>query len=254
MDDRTPILVVVAVLLAVGMAAVLYWLRSAAPDALPKPPPVSKPAPTRTAVRERSPSVPGGDPQDDARARASAEVRDARPDRTASDEKLIEDDGSAAADAASWEFSAEELADTERPVYLDLGDYQVAVGQEFEVALFLEAPALSSLDLVMVYDKELLEAVEGSEQTHGRVLREGMLFRINDKTGHVGIFSKDHGGLPGKKNLFTARNERIASFRMRAEAEGATTLSFVEDRGISFKNGLGVERPHEVFGGRIVIR
>lgn len=250
MDDRTPIYVVLAAAAVVVMLVLLYWLRSAAPE--PGPEPANRREPTATRARPPRQSVtddrPSGVGAPGPGAPGSTEPVEPTRDTPAptADEDLVagKEDG--------WEFTAADLADSDRPVYLDLGNYQAGIGDEFDVQLFLEAPALTAMTLVLRYDTELLDVVPDSAEAVGRVFRGLPLeFYVNAAEGAVGLFLARGTGL---KNMLASRNEQVAVFRMRAKKEGTAVLRAHEDGGIEFTNARGALASCEVSGGMVVIR
>ena len=60
------------------------------------------------------------------------------------------------------EFTDDDLMESGTPAVLDLGDYAVTNGTEFELEFRLTAPALASWKVPLTYDRALLELVKES--------------------------------------------------------------------------------------------
>ena len=160
-----------------------------------------------------------------------------------------EDDYPEPAIVESDEFQPENVEFAAQSVILDLGEYEVRTGEEFDLYLSLSAPALASLLLVLEFDAELLEYVPDSAEAVGDVFRNDIEFHEDPKGGRVALIN---GGLPGNKNTNAAHHDRAASFRMRALKPGEVTLTPASN-GISFGNALGGTLEYEVHGGLVSI-
>jgi len=149
----------------------------------------------------------------------------------------------------SDEFQPEDVEFAEQSVILDLGEYEVRTGEEFDLYVSLSAPALASLFLVLEFDAELLEYVPDSAKAVGDVFRNDIEFHEDPKGGRIALIN---GGLPGNKNTNEAHHDRVASFRMRALKPGEVTLT-PAGNGINFANAQGGLLEYEVHGGLVSI-
>ena len=150
----------------------------------------------------------------------------------------------------SWDFTPEDLRAAEgRSVLVDLGEYTVQAGEEFDVSVFMDAPALQCALLAMKYDRELLEAVPDSGKAVGRVFRRGVEFFGDPATGRMALLCAT---LPGRKNILAAKDEKVAVFRMRAKKAGTATIE-VDTKGVSFEAGNGKKLTLNCPPGKVLI-
>ncbi|OGV61815.1 MAG: hypothetical protein A3K18_00520 [Lentisphaerae bacterium RIFOXYA12_64_32] len=228
-----------AVVLLFGL---LFWWRAQMPRPAPAPPtppaPVANRAPVpappaQPAVVTKAAPVPAAVP-------APAAAKTEAPQAAAPDDPRD----------PAWEFTEADIATAGRGAKVDLGDYQVAVGQEFSFEVGLTAPPLANLMLIMTYDPELLEVLPDSAKAQGNAFRRGIEFYADPKTGRMALIS---AGLPGQKNMLAAEGAVVASVRLRARKAGETRIGFI-DRGISLTNARLEDEPCEVTGGRIVVK
>ncbi len=126
---------------------------------------------------------------------------------------------------ATDQFTATDIAHGEMPVVVDFGDYAVQVGDEFEVAVTLTAPALKTLAIPMAFDPTKLAVVENSAHERTNVLRGRMEFYPRNDKGMIGLLVS---GFPGLKNTHECNGEVVAAFKLRALATGSVTLELLQ--------------------------
>lgn len=141
-------------------------------------------------------------------------------------------------------FGAADLAACGSGVRLDLGNYRVATGSEFDVLLSLHAPALESATVVLGYDPQALVVVPRSGRPLGSQFRGGIECYADEAAGRLVLI---HAGTPGMKNVDAFAQGAAAGWRMRAVRPGQTQLRVLE--GSSFVNGRGDEEAAVVDGG-----
>lgn len=251
MQDRTTAIVVGCALLAGVMLLLLVWFRGGAPEpgpvepassgdqgeALP-PRPKQVTAPGRVADDTAAPEPTDGDESTDTVTEKPA----AKPGRVILPGMPVIDE--------TWEFSEADLVEADRKdVKVDLGDYTVVPGEEFEVAVFLDAPSLQSFLLAMTYDLEMLQVVPESAKAAGGVFRAGIEFFQHPEGGRMAIMCAT---VPGQKNILAAKDEKVATFRMRALKAGVTAIG-IDKKGLNFDNGRGEAELCEIVGGKVVI-
>ena len=241
MEDRAPVFMLVGAAMLALLLGALFWIRSGAPG-IPE-----SPEPGKVQVKPAGPAR-GGIPEQRAAAPAKpvpppppvAEERAQPPTGTPKPIKETEE---------GWEFTADDIKASSRKVFLGLGQYRPHSGQEFEVELLLDAPPLESVTLVLAYDPEYLEFVNGSAKSVGRAFRKGIEANADASNGRLAFVQV---GTPGQKNVLACSNEKVAVFRMRAKKPGNTTLA-PADKGVSFTNGQGHDEEYQVSGGSVQI-
>ncbi|MBN2449688.1 MAG: hypothetical protein JXR77_04825 [Lentisphaeria bacterium] len=148
------------------------------------------------------------------------------------------------------EFTEADLADCGLGVTVDLGTYEAAVGQEFDVTVGLLAPALESCALVLKYDPRLVAVVPGTASPVGSQFRVGIECYADEAAGRLALI---HAGMPGMKNVEAhKREDASATWRMRALKSGTTRLEVMA--GSSFTNARGEIETFHTAGGEITIR
>ncbi|NOY80552.1 MAG: hypothetical protein GXP31_06060 [Kiritimatiellaeota bacterium] len=153
-------------------------------------------------------------------------------------------------EAESWEFSVEDLAAAVgRTVSVELGTYQVRVGDEFEVHVILDAPPLQAVVLAMKYDPTSVEPIPGSAVSVGPVFRKGVEFFIQPAQGRMALFCAT---FPGKKNVLAAAGLEVARFKLRARKKGTTQIT-ADTRGMKCLSGSGDSLPIDFAPAEIVI-
>lgn len=237
--------VAVAVLL---LAVTLGWLRvwyGAAPGPEPVP---------GAPGRPRNPAAEPGNPV------TVDSVR--RPDRPAAADPDAGEGGASAAPADApdlplpWEaspvvaFTEADLEAAGTGVTVLLENCMARVGEEFPVRVWLRAPALESMTLVMTYDPEMLEVIPGSAEPLERAICHGVEIYADQAKGKAIMI---HSGTPGQRN-FTASDglAPLCGFRMRGKSAGTCALQVAAES--SFTNGRGEEETVEGRDGRITIR
>lgn len=182
---------------------------------------------------------------------------EAGTERAAADAVTNSADGAPPGDAeeAEWvkqpstEFTEADLARAGEGVQVDLGEYRVRVGDQIDVQVRLTAPPMESATLMFGYDPGKLSVIPDSARPVGQYFRRGIEFYVDEAGGRAVLI---HTGKPGMKNINGATGAPVASFRLRALAEGDCTLSLVG--GTSFSNGRGSDEEYSVYGGAIHIR
>ncbi len=149
------------------------------------------------------------------------------------------------------EFTAEDARYAEKPIAVNLGNYRVRKGDEFEVAVQVQAPALESFTLLMNYDPELLECLPDTAHPVGKSFHMGIEFYADQQKGKMVLIN---AGLPGAKNINPTDNQTVAVFRMVAKGEGQTQI-ICPETGVNFTNAIGREVVnYKINGGAISIR
>jgi len=95
----------------------------------------------------------------------------------------------------------------------------------------------------------VVEPVPDSGKAVGSVFRQGVEFFMHPTEGRAALFC---AAKPGKKNVFGARDEVVATFRMRAKAAGKTSIS-ADDKGLKFVGGSGAEIRPEIVVGEVTV-
>jgi hypothetical protein len=148
------------------------------------------------------------------------------------------------------QFTADDAHGANDPIMVNISDYRVAKGDEFEVSVRLQAPALESMTLLMNYDPALLEYLPETARVVGKSFHLGIEFYADQQKGRMVLINS---GLPGAKNIYPTGNEVIAVFRMVAKEAGQTQITFPES-GVSFTNAVGRETTdYKINGGTITI-
>ena len=248
MHDRTTAAVIGCALAAGLMLLLLVWFRGGAPSPEPSAPEraeAAPPAPQPVASAQRpEDDVPAPKPTD---ADTPGEQPVQEEPKAPPGRVILP--GLPAIDE-TWEFSEEDLAQADREdVKIDLGDYTVVSGEEFEVEVYSDSPPLQSFLLAMTYDQAMLQAVPGSEKAVGKVFRAGIEFFQHPEGGRMAVLCAT---VPGQKNVLAAGNEKVATFRMRALKQGVTTIG-IDKKGLNFTNGRGESELCEIAGGKVVI-
>jgi len=150
----------------------------------------------------------------------------------------------------SWEFTPEELAaEPTATVTIGLGKYQVRPEDEFDVKVTLKGPPLQAVVLALVFDRSVVEPIPDSGEAVGNVFRKGVEFFIHPTEGRAALFCATQ---PGKKNVLGARDEVVATFRMRAKAAGKTSIG-ADDKGLKLVGGSGMEIRSEFLAGEVTV-
>ena len=250
MQDKTTAIVIGCALLAGVMLLLLVWFRGG----VPSPGPVEPDASGR-AEAPRPPPTPITPPEAAGDDTPTPESTDADGSTDAAAEEPVPKPGRVIlpgmpAIDETWEFTEGDLTEADRrDVEIDLGDYTVVPGEEFEVAVYLDAPPLQSFLLAMTYDMAMLRVVPESAKAVGGVFRAGIEFFEHPAGGRMAIMCAT---VPGQKNILAANDEQVAAFRMRALKAGETTIG-IDTKGLNFDNGRGQREAHEIVGGKVVI-
>jgi hypothetical protein len=197
--------------------------------------------------------APGGGPGVPETATSAGEPTVARPPKAQA--RAPEASLAVPAGTPAWvkrqpaDFTPEDLALCGRGVQVDLGQYEAAVGNEFEVMVRLVSPALESCTLVLRYDQEALVVVPESAKPDGQAFRSGIEAYATPGSGKLVII---HAGTPGKKNVDAVVSGPVVTWRMRALRPGVTRLQVLPESG--FTNGQGAEETYKVVGGDVSIR
>ena len=147
-------------------------------------------------------------------------------------------------------FTDFDVEDAARLALVELGDYEIAAGDELEVAIRFSGPALESLTIVGSYDKVGLQCVADSAQA-GPVFRNGIEFYARNEQGRFAVI---HQGEPGGKNLdATMDGVTLVRFRMVGLKPGTYRIS-LPDGQQSFTHALGAEAQYNVTGGTVRVR
>lgn len=153
-------------------------------------------------------------------------------------------------DIFSEEFQQDDIRDEDMKVAVEIDDYEVLVGDEFDIAVRLSAPALESMTLLMEYDAELLECIADSAKAVGDTFRRGIEFYADNKKGRMVLIN---AGTPGAKNMEKAEDEMVATFKMVARKVGRTELVYPKVWS-TFTNGKGMDiEDFRIHGGDILI-
>lgn len=151
------------------------------------------------------------------------------------------------------EFTREDAKHAQDKVTVDLGSYEVSVGEEFDVSIELFSPALENLVLYMEFDPAKLSVVPQSGRRVGEAFQQEIEFytRVQQGKGQAVIISATR---PGSKNVNPTAGEVVALFRMRAREAGESTLEF-ENKHISFTNAVGTDiEEYEILGGTVTAK
>ena len=253
MEDKTPVYVIAAIVVVGALLGLLLWLRSGAPAGSEPEDrqPLAAKAAAKPEPRQRTGLSGGGEPTapaepaSPARQTGTGPAPRPAPSRPATG---ATDPGKPAREEG-WEFTPDDIKLSNRKIFLSVGDYRVAQGQDVEFELLLDAPPLESATLVFTYDPTALEYVEDSAKGVGRAFRKGVECHTDPATGRLAII---HVGMPGKKNVLASMNEKVITFRMKALKPGPTALKPAVE-GISFTNGQGRDEEFQVTGGAVRI-
>ncbi|NLF15814.1 MAG: hypothetical protein GX595_00955 [Lentisphaerae bacterium] len=246
--DSVTVTAIVAVLLLVlwAVLAVQRAREPRSPAATPEPPGATTAeggagaSPAAVAAGPPgAPLAPGGAAAPPARAVAETAS-------TASDDTMPAEGAWSARPPA--DFRPEDLAACGQGVAVSLGDYEAAVGSEFEVTVRLTAPALESCTLVLGYDRQALAVVPESVRPVGSAFRSGIEAYGAPGSGKMVII---HAGTPGKKNVDAAVSGPALTWRLRALRPGTTRLTLLAES--SFTSGRGLDEAVEVSGGTVAI-
>ena len=244
MTDKTSIFLAVGLTAVVLIWGLFYCFRPGRPE-----PSKSPHAPT-DSVLEAAPQPAGQATQTAVvppTPPSKAELAPTKPAETAAKRAVVVEEN---VQEKSWDFTPEDLRAAEgRSVLVDLGEYTVQAGEEFDVSVFMDAPALQCALLAMKYDRELLEAVPDSGKAVGRVFRRGVEFFGDPATGRMALLCAT---LPGRKNILAAQDEKVAVFRMRAKKAGTATIE-IDTKGVSFEAGNGKKLTLDCPPGKVLI-
>lgn len=203
-----------------------------------------------------APSTPAAGPGSSSPAGAVAVAGgSARSGAAETGEAAATEAGTGSAPTGPWakrapaDFTEADLAQCGQGVQIDLGQYEVPVGQEFEVSLALSAPALESLTLCLGFDAEALALVPSSAAPVGTAFRSG-IEGYAGKDGRTLVLI--HAGMPGRKNLDAASGGAAVVWRMRALRVGSTRLEVLPRSG--FTNARGESETYTVAGGEVSVR
>ncbi len=147
-------------------------------------------------------------------------------------------------------FLQSDIEDKETMVYMDIGNYDIDRGSEFEIIVNLAAPALANFSLMMEFDNSYLEYVEKSEKAIGDMFRYGIEFYAQNEQGRMILISAGH---PGAKHTEKVVDKPVALFRMKAKKEGTTKITFAE-KGVILLDPFGNKMEYDILGGEIEIR
>jgi len=151
----------------------------------------------------------------------------------------------------SWDFSREDIAAAVgRTVNVEIGHYRIRVGETVGIEVTLDAPPLQAVVIAMKYDRDLLEPVMGSARAVGPVFRKGVEFFAQPSKGRMALFCATY---PGKKNVLPAHNEVVATFVMKAKAQG-TARVVADEHGMKCVAGDGTVLPVDFSDGVIDIQ
>ena len=240
---------VILAVLAGGLALVVLLLslhfRKKAESVSPPPGPgkpvpavVEGPAPSEVV----KPPVAGGDA-----AKPAVKPVAAAPD--AATPPPVADAGPEPSDTD--EFAPAEVKRAADPVIIELGNYVARVGEEFEVAVEMAAPALSNVMLLMEFDPAIVECVADSAKRVGWTFRKGLEFYADNAKGRMILIS---AGPPGAKHTRAVDGQPVVSFRMKGKAAGQVALKFPA-AGTEFVTATGTpSKDPQVRGGVISIR
>ena len=147
-------------------------------------------------------------------------------------------------------WTPRDLQEAELPVAMDIGDHSIGIGEELEIRVLLQAPALMTLSLLMEYDPEMLTYVANSATSVGGCFIGKPEFYAKDEQRRMILIAT---ALPGAKATHRSPGGAVASFKMRALRDGNTTIR--PDREKSFclnANGDPVADVR-ISGGTVVI-
>ena len=148
-------------------------------------------------------------------------------------------------------FTADELAFKDLPVDVEIGDYRVASGQEFDVTVAMSAPALMTFSLHLGFDPELVEYVPESAEKVGGTFRGDIEFYCKPEMKQMILISTMN---PGAKSSTIASRSPVARFRLRAKQAGVTELSIIQ-KGTFYLNADGTQiADFAISGGNILIQ
>jgi hypothetical protein len=148
-------------------------------------------------------------------------------------------------------FTADELAFKDLPVDVEIGDYRVAAGQDFDVTVVMSAPALMTFSLHMAFDPELVEYVPESAEKLGSTFRGDIEFYCKPEMKQMILISTMN---PGAKSSTIASRSPVARFRLRAKQAGVTDLAVLK-KGTFYLNADGTQiADFAISGGNILIQ
>ena len=165
-------------------------------------------------------------------------------------EEYIEEEPSLEEIKAFAAFLPEDLEDKQKMVYMDIGNYDVDTGEEFEISIRVDAPALVNFSLMMEFNQEFIEYVSDSAKAVGKMFRYGIEFYAQNDKGRMILISKGH---PGAKQTEKVEDRPVAVFRMKAKQSGITKINF-SGKGIILLDPFGGKLEYDVKGGVIEIR
>lgn len=230
--DNAKIVLFALIAFAIGLA--LLGLRIATSEQAAAVPLSTEPVtqPEQVADSAQPPSEIVGEP-------AATDVAELPPEPI---NVTIEDPGA---------FTADELDFKDLPVDVELGDYRVEPGQEFEVTIVMSAPALMTFSLHMGFDPVLLEYVPDSAEKVGITFRGDVEFYCRPEMKQMILINTM---TPGAKSSTIASRTPVARFRLRAKQTGVTELSVLK-KGTFYLNADGIQvADFAISGGNILIQ
>jgi hypothetical protein len=148
-------------------------------------------------------------------------------------------------------FTADELAFKDLPVDVEIGDYRVSAGQEFEVTVVMSSPALMTFSLHLGYNPDLVEYVADSAEKVGGTFRGDVEFYCKPEMKQMILISTMN---PGAKSSTIASRSPVARFRLRAKQAGVTELTILK-QGTFYLNADGTQiADFAISGGTILIQ
>lgn len=148
-------------------------------------------------------------------------------------------------------FTADELAFKDLPVDVEIGNYRVSAGQEFEVTVVMSSPALMTFSLHLGYNPDLVEYVADSAEKVGGTFRGDVEFYCKPEMKQMILISTMN---PGAKSSTIASRSPVARFRLRAKQTGVTELTILK-QGTFYLNADGTQiADFAISGGTILIQ
>jgi hypothetical protein len=232
MRDNAKLILFGLIALAIGLG--LLGLRIATSEQVEDLPPEPVPAPT--VAKSARPPAPG---TEEPPASAVSNGSKQPPEPVA---VTIEDPDA---------FTADELAFKDLPVDVEIGDYRVEAGQEFEVTVVMSAPAMMTFSLHMGFDPALVEYVPDSAKKVGDTFRGEIEFYCKPEMKQMILINTMN---PGAKSSTIASRTPVAQFRLRAIQPGATELHILK-QGTFYLNADGTQvADFAISGGNILIQ